>query len=389
MPTVLVTTTGEDRPGITAGLLEVLAASSAEVLDMEQVVIRGQLTLGLVTRFGEDDPVLKDLLYYGYQAGVEVQFEPIEGDEDRTDPHRSRYVVTIIGHTLSAAVFKAVADAIAGHGANIDRIVRLSTYPVRSYEFEVSGGSPDDMRRALLEVARTHQVDVAVQVLGLERRAKRIVVLDMDSTLIQDEVIDLLAEEAGVEDRVKDITSRAMAGELDFSESLRERVALLEGMTVEQLERVKDRIRLTPGARTFIRTLHRLGFKAAVVSGGFSYFTDWVAERLALDHAHANELEIVDGRLTGKLVGTIVDGPGKAELLRHIAEHDGIPREQVVAVGDGANDLDMLEAAGLGIAFNAKPIVRDAADTALNVPYLDAILFFLGIRRDEVEANST
>ncbi len=384
MPTVLVTTSGEDRPGITAGLLEVLAASSAEVLDMEQVVIRGQLTLGLVTRFGEDEPVLKDLLYYGYQAGLDIHFEPLEGEEDRVD-HRRRHVVTIIGHTLSAAVFKAVADAIADHGANIDRIVRLSTYPVRSYEFEVSGGSQEDMRRSLLEVARTHHVDVAVQSLGLERRAKRIVVLDMDSTLIQDEVIDLLAEEAGVAARVKDITERAMAGELDFSESLRERVALLEGMTLEDLDRVKERIRLTPGARTFIRTLHRLGFKAAVVSGGFSYFTDWVAERLSLDHAHANELEIVDGRLTGNLVGPIVDGPGKAELLRHIAEHDGIPTEQVVAVGDGANDLDMLEAAGLGIAFNAKPIVRDAADTALNVPYLDAILFFLGIRRDEVE----
>lgn len=384
MPTVLVTTSGEDRPGITAGLLEVLSASSAEVLDMEQVVIRGQLTLGLVTRFGEDEPVLKDLLYYGYQSGLDIHFEPLEGEEDRVD-HRRRHVVTIIGHTLSAAVFKAVADAIADHGANIDRIIRLSTYPVRSYEFEVSGGSQEDMRRSLLEVARTHHVDVAVQSLGLERRAKRIVVLDMDSTLIQDEVIDLLAEEAGVADRVKDITKRAMAGELDFSESLRERVALLEGMTVEDLDRVKDRIRLTPGARTFIRTLHRLGFKAAVVSGGFSYFTDWVAERLSLDHAHANELEIVDGRLTGNLVGPIVDGPGKAELLRHIAEHDGIPCEQVVAVGDGANDLDMLEAAGLGIAFNAKPILRDAADTALNVPYLDAILFLLGIRRDEVE----
>lgn len=385
MPTVLVTTSGEDRPGITAGLLEVLSASGAEVLDMEQVVIRGQLTLGLVTRFAEDEPVLKDLLFYGYQAGVTIQFEPIEGDEDRAEHHTSRHVVTIIGHTLSAAVFKAVADAIAGHGANIDRIVRLSTYPVRSYEFEVSGGDHEDMRRALLEVARTHHVDVAVQGLGLERRAKRMVVLDMDSTLIQDEVIDLLAEEAGVADRVKEITSRAMAGELDFSDSLRERVALLEGMTTAQLERVKDRIRLTPGARTFIRTLHRLGFKAGVVSGGFSYFADWVAEHLSLDHAHANELEVVDGKLTGRLVGTIVDGPGKAELLQHIADHDGIPLEQVVAVGDGANDLDMLEAAGLGIAFNAKPVVRDAADTALNVPYLDAILFFLGIRRDEVE----
>jgi len=241
------------------------------------------------------------------------------------------------------------------------------------------------MRRTLLEVGRTHAIDISVQRLSLERRAKRLVVMDMDSTLIRDEIIDLLAEEAGVGDQVADITARTMAGELDFRSSLEERVGLLAGLSIERVEAVRDRIRMTPGARTFIRTLHRLGFKTAVVSGGFTIFTNFVAAQLGLDHAHSNVLEVVDGKLTGRLQGPVVDGARKAELLREIADAEDIPYEQVVAVGDGANDLEMLDAAGLGIAFNAKQIVQDAADTSLNVPYLDAILFFLGIRRSEVE----
>ncbi len=384
MATFLITTTGEDRPGITAGLLNVLAQADAEILDMEQVVIRGRLTLGIITRFADDQPAMKNLLFYGYEAGIQIQFEQVDGDDDSGHGH-PRHVVTVIGHDLSAGGMKGVADAIADHGANIDRIVRLSTYPVRSFEFEVSGGSQDGMRRTLLEVGRTHAIDISVQRLSLERRAKRLVVLDMDSTLIRDEIIDLLAEEAGVGDRVAAITARAMAGELDFGESLRERVGLLAGLPIERVEAVRDRIRMTPGARTFIRTLHRLGFKTAVVSGGFTIFTNFVAAQLGLDHAHSNTLEVVDGKLTGRLQGPVVDGARKAELLREIADAEDIPYEQVVAVGDGANDLEMLDAAGLGIAFNAKQIVQDAADTSLNVPYLDAILFFLGIRRSEVE----
>ncbi len=384
MTTILVTITGDDRPGITAGLLEVLAGAGAEILDMEQVVIRGHLTLGVITRFPDDQPVIKNLLFFGYQAGIHLQFEPVEGDED-TSAGQPRHVVTVIGRDLSATGMQAVAGAIAGHGANIDRIVRLSTYPVRSFELEVSGGSQADMRRSLLEVGRSHAIDISVQRLSLERRAKRLVVLDMDSTLIQDEVIDLLAEEAGVADAVAALTARAMAGELDFGEALEQRVALIAGLTEERLHAVRDRIRLTPGARTFVRTLSRLGFKTAVVSGGFTIFTDWVASRLGLDHAHSNVLELVDGKLTGRIVGPVVDSARKAELLREIADAEHIPYEQVVAVGDGANDLEMLDAAGLGIAFNAKQVVQDAADTSLNVPYLDAILFFLGIRRAEVE----
>ncbi len=384
MATILVTTTGEDRPGITAGLLGVLADGGAEVLDMEQVVIRGHLTLGLIVRFDDGQPVTKNLLYYGYEAGVQVRFELVDGDDDAADG-LPRHVVTVLGSDLSAVGMKAIADTIAEHGANIDRIVRLSTYPVRSFEFEVSGGSQAEMRRSLLEVGRTHTIDISVQRLSLERRAKRLVVLDMDSTLIRDEVIDLLAEEAGVAEEVAAMTARTMSGDLDFTASIEHRVALLAGLPLARLEAVRDRIRLTPGARTFIRTLHRLGFKTAVVSGGFTIFTDWVAEQLGLDHAHSNTLEVVDGKLTGRLLGRVVDPTRKAELLREIADAESIPYEQVVAVGDGANDLEMLDAAGLGIAFNAKQIVQDAADTSLNVPYLDAILFFLGIRRAEVE----
>lgn len=386
MTTLLITTTGDDRPGITAGLLGVLAGAGADVLDMEQVVIRGRLTLGLIVRCPDDRSLTGDLLGFGETADIQVRVEQVEGDEDRAEG-LPRHVVTVIGRDLSARGLKGVADAIAGHGANIDRIVRLSTYPVRSFEFEVSGGSQDEMRRSLLEVGRTHAIDISIQRLSLERRAKRLVVLDMDSTLIADEVIDLLAEEAGVAEEVTDITARAMAGELDFATALADRVALLAGLSIERVEAVRDRIRLTPGARTFIRTLHRLGFKTAVVSGGFTIFTDWVAERLGLDHAHSNTLEIVDGRLTGRVLGPVVDSARKAELLREIAAAERIPLEQVVAVGDGANDLEMLDAAGLGIAFNAKQVVQDAAHTSLNVPYLDAILFFLGIRRAEVEQS--
>ena len=211
-------------------------------------------------------------------------------------------------------------------------------------------------------------------------------VLDVDSTLIQDEVIELLAEEHGCGDAVRAITARAMEGELDFEQSLRERVRLLEGLTLDDLVRARDRMRLTPGARTFVRTLKRLGFRVAIVSGGFTFFTDHLKDELQLDHAFANELEIADGRLTVAVIGAVVDRRRKAELLRHVAEIEGISADQTVAVGDGANDLDMLAAAGLGIAFNAKTIVREAADTAVSVPYLDAILFVLGVRRSEVEA---
>jgi phosphoserine phosphatase len=382
--TILVRCTGTDRPGITTGLLGVLARSGAELYDLEQVVTRDRLTLDLLIGATSGDDVVKELLYHGWEHGLQLDFEVVEGAEEPRSRRRS--VVTVIGQLLAPAALQAVTGAIALGGGNIDRIDRLSRYPVVSYEFVVVDGDVDAMRAALVDAASEHEVDVAIQRASLERRAKRLVVMDVDSTLIQDEVIELLAAEAGCAREVADITARAMAGELDFAASLRERVARLEGTPAEVLEDVRRKVRLTPGARTFVRTLKRLGYAVAIVSGGFTQVTDGLAEDLGLDHAVANTLEIVDGRLTGRVTGQVVDRAGKADVLRRIAAAEHIPLEQTVAIGDGANDLDMLAIAGLGIAFNAKPVVREQADTAVSVPYLDAILFLLGIRRDEVEA---
>ncbi|HNH37616.1 MAG TPA: phosphoserine phosphatase SerB, partial [Microthrixaceae bacterium] len=243
--------------------------------------------------------------------------------------------------------------------------------------------------RLLKGLSALHRLDIARQPAGLERRAKRLVVLDVDSTLIQDEVIELIAAEAGCLDEVRAVTERAMSGELDFTAALTERVARLKGLEVDALDRARARMRLTPGARTFVRTLKRLGYTVGIVSGGFTHFTDGLAAELGVDHARANQLEVHDGRLTGRVVGEVVDRGAKARFLRSFAEAEGIPLSQTVAVGDGANDLDMLATAGLGVAFNAKPVVQEAADTTVNVPYLDAILFVLGVTRDEVERADT
>lgn len=383
MPSILATVTGPDQPGITARLLGALARAGAEVVDMEQVVLRGRLNLGIEFSAPEGTGVIKDLLFEGWEAGVQIAFEMVDG-ADPTE-RRDRHVVSVIGPKLGPAELAAVTEAMAGAGANIDRIHQLARYPVCAYEFEVEGGDADALRTAVLAAATGRPMDVAVQRQRLERRAKRLVVMDVDSTLVTDEVIDLLAEEAGVGEQVAAVTAAAMAGDLDFTEALTRRVALLEGLTVPALDRVWERLTLTPGARTFVRTVRRLGYEVAIVSGGFTWFTDRLASDLGLAHAHANELEVVEGRLTGRVVGEVVDAGGKARLLARIADEVGVPLEQTVAIGDGANDLEMLSVAGLGIAFNAKEVVRDAADTAVNVPYLDAVLFLLGIRRSEVE----
>jgi phosphoserine phosphatase len=362
----------------------VLADARVELYDMEQVVVRERLTLDLLLGVGEGDDALKELLFHGFQHDLQLDFEVVEDSPSR--PASDRSVVTVIGANLPPGALRDVTGAIAAGGGNIDRIVRLSRYPVVSFEFVVVDGDVDRMRTHLVAASADHGIDVAVQRESLGRRAKRLVVMDVDSTLIQDEVIELLADEAGCGAEVAAITERAMRGELDFAASLSERVAKLAGTPVEVLDRVGDAITLTPGARTFVRTLKRLGYTVAIVSGGFTPVVDRLAADLGIDHAVANELEVVDGLLTGRVLGEVVDRAGKAAVLQRIAAAEGIPLEQTVAIGDGANDLDMLAVAGLGIAFNAKPLVREAADTAVSVPYLDAILFLLGIRRDEVEA---
>jgi phosphoserine phosphatase len=399
-PRALLTVTGADRPGVTARLFSALAAPSdgapaVEVIDVEQVVVHGHLVLGVVVGAlpGEDaDPAdEKTLLTHleGLAAdvaaavGVRVQVESAS-DGDAVEPTGRPHHVIVLGRPVPPDAVAGAARAIAGIGGNIDAIRRLSDYPVTSFELTVSGAEATELRTALASVAAATGADIAVEQVGLARRSKRLIVLDVDSTLVRGEVIDELAARAGRAAEVARITAAAMNGELDFAESLRARVAVLAGLPVEVLDEVREALELTPGARTLIRTLKRLGFRCGIVSGGFTQITDPLAEALGLDFAAANTLEVVDGRLTGGLVGEIVDRPGKARALARFAAEYGIPLEQTVAVGDGANDLDMLNAAGLGIAFNAKPFVREQAHTALNQPYLDAVLQVLGFTRDEV-----
>ena len=382
--TVLVRITGPDHPGVTAGLMSVLADAGAEVYDIEQIVIRDQLTLGLAVGVPQGRDLLKDMLLFGWEQGMEVDFDLVSNTPSSQLPGT---VVTLLGPHLNPTEIGAAATAIADAGANIDRIIRLSRFPVMSYELLVRDGDVGKLRSNLMHIAAAHpNMDIAIQREGIGRRAKRLIVLDVDSTIIGDEVIDLLAAEAGCLAEVQQITADAMEGALDFESSLRTRVRLLAGLDEDAVARAHSNLRYTPGTRTFVRTLQRLGYTVAIVSGGFTVFTDRIAEDLRLHHAYANVLEFVDGKLTGELVGPIVDRERKAALLREIAATDNVPLSQTVAVGDGANDLDMLSEAGLGIAFNAKPIVSEAADTALSVPYLDAILFVLGIRREDVEA---
>jgi phosphoserine phosphatase len=396
----VLTVTGQDRPGVTARLFSALAEVSGgagvEVLDVEQVVVHGHLVLGVVVSAapaeGAEPEDEKELLArlerlaadVAADTGMQVQVESASESQPEPLPAGRPHHVIVLGNPVPPGAVAGAAQAIAGIGGNIDAIRRLSDYPVTSFELTVVGAESTALRTALGAVSAATGADIAVEQAGLARRSKRLVVLDVDSTLVRGEVIDELAARAGRAADVARITAAAMNGELDFAASLRARVSTLAGLPVSVLDEVREALELTPGARTLIRTLQRLGFRCGIVSGGFTQITDPLAQALGLDFAAANTLEVADGRLTGGLVGEIVDRPGKARALGRFAAQFGIPLEQTVAVGDGANDLDMLNAAGLGIAFNAKPVVREQAHAALNQPYLDAVLQVLGFTRDEV-----
>ncbi|HUC59841.1 MAG TPA: phosphoserine phosphatase SerB [Streptosporangiaceae bacterium] len=385
--TLLVTLTGRDRPGVTSRLFGELSVHDLIVLDVEQVVIRGRLILGVLLACGQSpDLTAIHRLVRTLATDLGMDAEITLGSGEQAVRSRGRLHVTVLGNPLTPPAIAAIAGRIAATGANIDRIERLASRPVTCIEFDISGADPDGLRTALARESATLGVDVAVQRGGLHRRAMRLVVMDVDSTLLQDEVIDLLAERAGRADECAALTAAAMRGELDFAETLHQRVALLAGLDEAVLTDLLTHLRLTPGARTLVRTLSRLGYRCGAVTGGFTQFTDWLTEELGLDYAAANTLEIVDGKLTGRVTGELIDRPGKERMLRRFAAECGVPLSQTVAVGDGANDLDMIAAAGLGIAFNAKPAVRNAADASVNVPQLDVILHLLGISREDVEA---
>ena len=388
---VLITVTGVDQPGVTSALFEVLSRHKVDLLNVEQVVIRGRLTLGVLV-VGPDDvaggAALRDEVTAAIRGvGLDVTIERSDDIAVLREP--STHSIVVLGRPITAEAFGVVAREVAALGVNIDFIRGVSDYPVTGLELRVSvpsGGAYGQLQTALARVAVAEGVDIALEDYSLSRRAKRLIVFDVDSTLIQGEVIEMLAERAGALAAVAEVTEAAMRGELDFAESLHRRVATLAGLPAEVLDEVADQIELTPGARTTIRTLRRLGFHCGIVSGGFRQVIEPLAHELMMDFVAANELEIVDGVLTGRVVGNVVDRPGKAKALRDFAQQAGVPMEQTVAVGDGANDIDMLAAAGLGVAFNAKPALREVADASLNHPYLDTVLFILGVTRGEIEA---
>jgi phosphoserine phosphatase len=387
--TGLILVSGEDRPGITEALFETLAPFSLSIIDIEQVVIRSRLILTILISLDpahasavEDDLNAKaDSL----ELDVAMVFSEQEGESIAAKTGLTHVVV--LSQDLKPGSLAAIASAIADTGGNIERIHRTASFPVTAIECVVSGAKTQALKNALSPLAAQHSVDIAVSPGGLMRWAKKLVLMDVDSTLISQEVIELLGAKAGVVDQVKAITDRAMAGEIDFEESLRERVGLLKGLPESVLTEVRGEISLTPGAKTLVTTLQKLGHTVAVVSGGFIDVIEPLLQSLDIVHYRANTLEINQGVLTGELVGPIVDRAAKAQALRDFAAIEKVEIEQTVAIGDGANDLDMIALAGLGIAFNAKPAVRAAADSALSAPYLDSVLYLLGISREDVEES--
>ncbi len=389
--TFLVTVSGPDRMGVGAELfnaLHHLEQDGVRLMDVAQITIRG--TLVLCAEVSSESALTRDALVASLAKrpiATEGMSVSVAAVTPRDDVEGRRLLVTLLAPTISAGQLEGVFHAIADSKATCERIVHLASYPVDCYELIVIGPDHASLREGLTAVAETSGLDLAVQRAGLHRRSKHLVVMDADSTLLQDEVIDLLGEASGRAAEIAPITSAAMNGEIDFTEALRRRVFLLAGLPISVVDEVRSTLRLAPGARTLVRTLQRLGYVPAVVSGGFIEILGPLLKELNVTHVAANRLEIKDGALTGEILGDIIDRAGKAHALERFALEVGVPLEQTVAVGDGANDIDMLSLAGLGIAFNAKPIVQEHADTALSVPYLDAVLYFLGISREEIETS--
>ena len=385
--TGLILLSGVDTPGITEALFTALAPFAITVLDIEQVVARDRVILTVLISLNPDhaQTIDEDLNACAEKLGVDIATS-FQVQESSTIAVKSGLIhVVALGNPLKPASIAAIAAEIAEHGGNIERIHRTASYPITAIEFIVSQVDISCVRAGLAEVALREGVDIAVSPGGLMRWAKKLVVMDVDSTLIAQEVIELLGAHAGVGEQIKQITESAMRGELDFEASLRARVALLKGLPQSVLDDVRGEISLTPGARTLVTTLQKLGHSVAVVSGGFLAVIEPLLHDLNIKHYRANSLEIEDGLLTGKLIGPVIDRAAKAQALHDFAVSEGVSISQTIAIGDGANDLDMIAAAGLGIAFNAKPAVKAAADSSVTAPYLDSVLYLLGITREDIE----
>ena len=394
---ILIRITGQDRPGLTAAAMEILARYNARILDIGQADIHSTLSLGILIRIDElhSGQVMKELLFKAEELNVNIGFSPISDDEYESwvnHQGKNRYILTVIGRTLSAKQIAAATKIIADQGLNIDFIRRMTgrvsiKHPERNVrsciEFSLRGNPKNRslMQSKLMHLASEQEIDFSFQRDDMYRRMRRLICFDMDSTLIQTECIDELAMRAGVGDKVKAITERAMRGEIDFKESFTQRVSLLKGLDVSVMKDIADHLPITEGADRLMSVLKRCGYKIAILSGGFTYFGEQLRRRYGIDYVYANELEIDEnGKLTGRYIGDIVDGKRKAELLKLIAQVEQVNLAQTIAVGDGANDLPMISEAGLGIAFHAKPRVKATAQQSINNIGLDGVLYFLGFK---------